>query len=60
VLGSVHAIAYWVTVSFLTPLVLLVTLVDDRKRLLHDMLVGTVVINNAARASLLRAGSRPL
>ncbi len=59
-LGSVHAIAYWVTVSFLTPFILVVTLVNDRKRLLHDMLVGTIVINNAARASMLRAGARPL
>ena len=34
----------------LTPLVLLVGLFNDRRRLLHDMLVGTVVINNPARA----------
>src|SRR5437870_7432054 len=46
VLGAVHAIAYWVTVSFLTPLILLVGLVNERRRLLHDILVGTVVINN--------------
>ena len=60
VLGAVHAVIYWMTVSFLTPLILLVALVNDRKRLLHDMLVGTIVINNAARASMLRAASRPL
>ena len=29
-------------------------------RLLHDMLVGTIVINNEARASALRSASRPL
>ena len=39
---------YWVTVSFLTPLVLLVAFFNDRRRLLHDMLVGTIVINNPA------------
>jgi uncharacterized RDD family membrane protein YckC len=38
------------------PFVLLVGLFNDRKRLLHDMLVGTVVIN-AARAGAVR---RPL
>ena len=59
VLGAVHAIGYWISVSFLTPLVLLVALVNDRKRLLHDMVLGTIVINNAARASSLRA-RRPL
>ena len=60
VLGAVHAVAYWLSVSFLTPLVLLVALFNDRRRLLHDMLVGTIVINNQARASALRSASRPL
>ena len=59
VLGAVHAIVFWVTVSFLTPFVLLVGFFNDRRRLLHDMLVGTVVINNAARAQALRAPRRP-
>ncbi len=54
VLGAVHAIVYWVTVSFLTPFILLVAFFNERKRLLHDMLVGTIVINNSARASALR------
>ena len=56
VLGAVHAIVYWVTVSFLTPLILLVALFNDRRRLLHDMLVGTIVINNPVRAQGLRRG----
>jgi uncharacterized RDD family membrane protein YckC len=60
VLGAVHAIAFWLTVSFLTPFILLVGLFNDRRRLLHDMLVGTIVINNEARASALRNASRPL
>jgi uncharacterized RDD family membrane protein YckC len=59
VLGAVHAIGYWLSVSFLTPLILLVGLFNERRRLLHDMLVGTIVINNAARAGALRA-RRPL
>ena len=54
VLGAVHAIGYWLSVTFLTPFILLVALFNDRRRLLHDMLVGTIVINNAARASALR------
>lgn len=58
VLGAVHALVFWVSVSALTPLILLVCLFNDRRRLLHDMLVGTVVINNSTRASLLRAAGR--
>ncbi len=54
VLGAVHAIAFWFTVSFFTPFVLLVAFFNERRRLLHDILLGTVVINNAARASMLR------
>ncbi len=51
VLGAVHAVVFWVTVSMLTPFVLLVCLFNERRRCLHDMLVGTVVINNASRAA---------
>jgi uncharacterized RDD family membrane protein YckC len=60
VLGAVHAVGFWLTVSFLTPFILLVALFNDRKRLLHDMLLGTIVINNEARARTLRGASRPL
>jgi len=59
-LGAVHAIAFWITVSFLTPLILLVGLFNDRRRLLHDMLVGTIVINNPARAAALRPAVPPV
>jgi uncharacterized RDD family membrane protein YckC len=55
VLGAVHVIVYWVSVSVLTPLILVVGFFNSRKRLLHDMLVGTVIINNAARAASLRS-----
>jgi uncharacterized RDD family membrane protein YckC len=55
VLGAVHAIVYWISVSILTPFILLVGFFNARRRLLHDMLVGTVIINNAARAGSLRA-----
>ena len=58
VLGAVDAIVYWITVSFLTPLILLVALFNQRRRLLHDMLVGTIVINNRVRAEALRRTPR--
>jgi len=54
VLGAVHAIFFWLSISFFTPLVLLVAFFNARGRLLHDILLGTVVINNPARAAALR------
>jgi uncharacterized RDD family membrane protein YckC len=54
VLGAVHAIAFWFTVSFFTPFILLVCFFNRRRRLLHDILLGTVVINNPARAAARR------
>ena len=53
-LGAVHAVVFWISVSALTPFILLVCLFNERRRFLHDMLVGTVVINNEARAQSLR------
>jgi uncharacterized RDD family membrane protein YckC len=53
-LGAVHAIAYWISVSALTPFILLVALFNSRRRLLHDMLLGTIVVNSEARAQALR------
>ena len=55
VLGAVHAVVYWISVSLLTPFILAVGFFNARRRLLHDMLVGTVLINNAGRAAGLRA-----
>jgi uncharacterized RDD family membrane protein YckC len=49
VLGAMHAVLFWVSVSFLTPLVLLVGLFNGRRQLLHDLLLGTVVINSSVR-----------
>ena len=59
VLGAVNAVVFWITVSMITPLVLLVCLFNERRRCLHDFLVGTVVINNEVRAASLRAVRRP-
>jgi uncharacterized RDD family membrane protein YckC len=50
VLGAAHAVLFWVSVSFFTPLVLLVGLFNGRRRLLHDMILGTVVINSSVSA----------
>jgi uncharacterized RDD family membrane protein YckC len=50
-LGAVHAIVFWTSVTVLTPLVLLVSLINPRKQLLHDMLLGAIVVRNPAHAA---------
>jgi uncharacterized RDD family membrane protein YckC len=50
VLGAMHAVVFWVSVSFLTPAIVLVGLFNSRRRLLHDIILGIVVINSSVRA----------
>ena len=50
VLGAMHAVLFWISISFLSPLVLLVGLFNGRRRLLHDVVLGTVVINSSIRS----------
>jgi uncharacterized RDD family membrane protein YckC len=50
-LGAVHAVLFWISVSVFTPLILLIGLLNERRRLLHDIVLGTVVINNPARTA---------
>lgn len=39
----VHSVLFWAANVVLTPLILLATLFTDRKRAVHDLLLGTVV-----------------
>jgi uncharacterized RDD family membrane protein YckC len=52
VLGACHAVLNWVSISILTPLVLLIGLFNGRRRLLHDIILGTVVINSSVRTQV--------
>jgi uncharacterized RDD family membrane protein YckC len=45
-LALVHSVLFWAGNVLLTPLILLVTLFADRKRALHDLLLGTVVVRS--------------
>jgi uncharacterized RDD family membrane protein YckC len=49
VLGAMHAVLFWLSISLLTPFVLLIGLFNGRRRLLHDFVLGTVVINSSVR-----------
>lgn len=48
-LAIVHSVLFWAANVMLTPLILLATLFLDRKRTVHDLLLGTVVIRNEPR-----------
>jgi uncharacterized RDD family membrane protein YckC len=50
VLGAMHAVLFWVSISFLSPLILLVGLFNSRRRLLHDFLLGTLIIDSSVRS----------
>ncbi len=45
-LAIVHTVLFWAGNAVLTPLVLLATLFLDRKRTVHDLLLGTVVVRD--------------
>ena len=46
-LALVHALGFWFSIGILTPLILVVALFTPRKQLLHDLLLGTVVVRSA-------------
>ncbi|KJF74327.1 RDD family protein [Agrobacterium arsenijevicii] len=43
-LATVHIVLFWVINSVLTPLILLAGLFTERSRLVHDFLLGTVLV----------------
>ena len=45
VLAIMHGLLFYAFNVLFTPLIILVSLFGERKRLLHDMILGTVVIN---------------
>ncbi len=53
-MAVLSVVLFWVFMSVLTPLVLIVGLLNSRGRLLHDLVLGTVVTNTETRAAALR------
>ncbi len=45
--GAMHAVLYYLSVSFLTPFVVLIGLFNSRRRLLQDFILGTFIVNRA-------------
>jgi uncharacterized RDD family membrane protein YckC len=57
-LGAVHAILFWISISALTPFIVLIGLFNERRRLLHDFLIGTVMINSGRHVAEMRSSPR--
>jgi len=53
-LGAIHPVLFWISVTMLSPFVLLIGPFNARRRLLHDFVLGTVIINNSVRAPVAR------
>ncbi|MEO1701759.1 MAG: RDD family protein [Pseudomonadota bacterium] len=47
VTGVVHAVLFWVIHSILTPAIALIALFTRHKRLLHDIVLGTVAVRRS-------------
>ena len=47
-LAVMHALIFWISIGVLTPFVLLVGFFTYRKQLLHDLLIGVVMVNAPA------------
>ena len=45
--AAVHAVIFYITVSVLTPFILLIGLVRDDRRMLHDILTGVMAVRSA-------------
>lgn len=55
-IGVAHAVLYWLSVSILTPFIVIVGLFNGRRRLLHDIILGTVMINTPVGSATLQPG----
>ena len=55
-LALIQALVFYALQVFLTPLVLIVALFNPRGRLAHDLICGTVMINNGERVDDLMGG----
>ncbi len=52
VLGCAHALLFWASMSLLTPFVVLVGFFNRRRKLLHDFVLGTEVVNTHVAAAM--------
>lgn len=46
-LALTHTVLFWLSVTVLSPVVLVVSLFSERKRLLHDLVLGTLIVRES-------------
>jgi uncharacterized RDD family membrane protein YckC len=46
-MAMLHVLAFWLTCSILTPFILAVGLISNRRQLLHDILVGVLMVRRS-------------
>jgi uncharacterized RDD family membrane protein YckC len=51
-LGAMHAVLFYISISVLSPFILLIGLFNARRRQLHDFVLGTVIVNNSVRTQV--------
>lgn len=46
-LAMIHVVVFWITCSILTPFVLAIGLLTNRRQLLHDLLLGVLMVRRS-------------
>lgn len=46
-MAFIHVVVFWITASVLTPFVVVVGLLTNRRQLLHDIIVGTLMVRRS-------------
>ncbi|WP_417581166.1 RDD family protein [Pelagibacterium sp.] len=46
-MAMIHVVVFWISCSLLTPFILLIALFTPRRQLLHDMVVGTLMVRRS-------------
>ena len=46
-MAMIHVLVFWISCSILTPFIVLIGLFTNRRQLLHDMIVGTLMVRRS-------------
>ncbi|MEQ8165452.1 MAG: hypothetical protein RIC93_05165 [Alphaproteobacteria bacterium] len=46
-MAMIHVVVFWISCSLLTPFIILIGLFTPRRQLLHDVIVGTLMVRRS-------------
>lgn len=46
-MAMIHVVVFWISTTLLTPFIVLIGLFTNRRQLLHDMIVGTLMVRRS-------------